>query len=152
MVESVPIYVMLNPNSGEHLLTSKKNEYDKLQVAGWVGEGIAFYGYSKPVVGCTKIYRIFNPNANMGDHHYTKSVGEINKRLVDGWSWDFNRNAVFYAKGDITIYKLFNRPTGRHHYTRKLGEANKLVAAGWENEGTAWYGANSDDVAAVLKE
>ena len=152
VVESVPIYVMLNPNSGEHLLTSKKNEYDKLQVAGWVGEGIAFYGYSKPVVGCTKIYRIFNPNANMGDHHYTKSVGEINKRLVDGWSWDFNRNAVFYAKGDITIYKLFNRPTGRHHYTRKLGEANKLVAAGWENEGTAWYGANSDDVAAVLKE
>ena len=146
LVESVPIYVMLNPNSGEHLLTSKKNEYDKLQVAGWVGEGIAFYGYSKPVAGCTKIYRIFNPNANMGDHHYTKSVGEINKRLVDGWSWDFNRNAVFYAKGDITIYKLFNRPTGRHHYTRKLGEVNKLVAAGWENEGTAWFGAKEGDV------
>ena len=152
MVESVPIYVMLNPNSGEHLLTSKKNEYDKLQNVGWKGEGIAFYGYSRPVVGCTKIYRIFNPNANMGDHHYTKSVGEINKRLVDGWSWDFNRKAVFYAKGDITVYKLFYRPTGRHHYTIKTGEVNNLVSMGWENEGTAWFGAKEGALEELAEE
>ena len=152
MIGAVPIYLLFNENTGEHLLTASKGEYDKLQPIGWTGEGIGFYGYKKPIEGGDKIYRIFNPNVEGGDHHYTKSLGEARKRVAEGWQWDFGGNAVFYALGDIQVNKLFYRPTGRHHYTRKQGEVNKLVQGGWENEGIAWYGAKEDDMAVILKE
>ena len=153
MITAIPIYILYNKNSGEHLLTSKINEYNKLPAHGWKQEGIAFYAYDKPVVGGTPIYRIFNPKHPGGDHHYTKSLGEANKRISEGWRWDFGGKPVFYGLGDVTVYKLYNKYGNfRHHYTRKKGEYDKLGKLGWIQEGVAWMAAKEGDQAELLDE
>ena len=151
LVESVPIYIMYNPNSGEHLFTSKLGEYNKLEKVGWKKEGIAFYAYTQPVEEGTPIYRVFNPNAPGGDHHYTKSVSEVNKLVGVGWRKDNKGEPVFYAKGDVVVYKLYNKGNGRHHYTQKKRENDKLVQIGWIGEGIAWYAAKLGESAEATK-
>ena len=153
VVDSVPIYIMYNKNSGEHLFTSSLGEYNKLEKVGWKKENVAFYAYKVPVVDGAPIYRVYNPNAKGGDHHYTKSLGEANKLVKNlGWKWDNGGRPVFYAKGDVTVYKLYNKCNGRHHYTRKQGEYNKLSKAGWVAEGIAWYATIEGDSAEPLDE
>ena len=147
VLTSEKIYIMYNPNSGEHLFTSKLGEYDKLEKVGWIKEGVSFYAYTKNVVGSSAIYRVYNPNAPGGDHHYTKSLSEVNKLVKLGWKRDNQGKPVFFAKGDVIVYKLYNKGNGRHHYTRKKGENDKLVRLGWVGEGIAWYATNEGDSA-----
>ena len=139
LVESIPIYILYNPNSGEHLFTSKRGEYDKLEKVGWKKEGEAFYSYAEKVEDAAAIYRVYNPNVKGGDHHYTKSVGEVNKLVKLGWKKDNGGKPVFYTKGEVIVYKLYNKGNGRHHYTKKKAENDKLVKLGWVGEGIAWY-------------
>ena len=133
------IYIVYNPNSGEHLFTHKMGEYNKLEKLGWKKEGVAFKNYSTAVKDSEAIYRLYNPNVKGGDHIYTKSLGEGNKLVKLGWRWDNSGKAMFYARGKVIVYKLYNKKTGRHHYTRKKGEVDKLSKTGWRNEGVAWY-------------
>ena len=147
IIEASNIYIMYNPNSGEHLFTSKEGEYDKLEKVGWKKEGTAFYAYTTEVEDSVAIYRVYNPNAIGGDHHYTKSLGEVNKLVKAGWKKDNQGKPVFYAKGDVVVYKLYNKGNGRHHYTRKKAENDKLVKLGWIGEGIAWYATIEGDTA-----
>ena len=133
------VYRLYNRNTSEHLLTSKYNEYISLSNKGWKQEGWTFEAYgSNKAEGLKPVYRLYNPNAKGGDHHYTKSKAEMNKLVKKGWKADYNGKPVFYCKGDKTTYKLYDKNSGRHHYTPKKAEADKLVKLGWKNEGVAW--------------
>ena len=151
-VDSVKIYILYNKNTGEHLLTSKENEYNKLGDKGWKQEGLSFYAYNKPVKDGVPIYRVYNPSAYGGDHYYTKSEKELELLVKVGWKKDFRGNPVFYGLGDVPVYKAFNFQNGRHHFTRKKGEYDKLGQLGWEQEGTAWMAAKEGDQAEVLED
>ena len=134
------IYRVYNRYTGEHLFTSKEIEYKKLGNLGWIREGSAFDAYSedeKPD-DAVAVYRLYNPNAKGGDHHYTVSTSEKDKLVKAGWLVDFNGEAAFYVSGGITVYKMYNESSGTHHYTPKEGERKNMEKAGWITEGTAW--------------
>ena len=75
--DTVPMYRLYNPNSGEHFYTGSEAERDMLTDVGWNYEGI---GWFAPTGSGEPVYRTYNPNA--GDHHYTMSWDEV-EMLVD---------------------------------------------------------------------
>nr|WP_200849505.1 hypothetical protein [Enterococcus sp. CSURQ0835] len=77
------VYRMYNPNAGDHHYTAEKNEKDWLRYTqGWEYEGI---GWHTPIVGGIPVYRLYNPNAKTGAHHYTLSAGERDALKKVGW-------------------------------------------------------------------
>ena len=138
------IYRIYNIHTGEHLFTSSRKEHDKLVVEGgvvgnpWWSEGASCMVYSEDESKDKPVYRIFNPNVEGGDHHYTSSKKEAEKCVKKGWKWDFGGKPAFYTGGDKEGYRLYNKNDGRHHYTFKQGEKNKLVKLGWVDEGKSW--------------
>ena len=138
--DPIIVYRVYNRYTGEHLFTSKESEYNKLGNLGWIKEDEAFNAYSedeKPD-DAVAVYRLYNPNAKGGDHHYTKSYSEAEKLVGKGWKWDSNAKPLFYAKGETEVYRLYNKTNGRHHYTPKEGEIKNMKKTGWITEGIAW--------------
>lgn len=69
----VPVYRFYNPNSGEHHYTSRSHEVEDLVKAGWTKEMVAWYS---PAHSTTPVYRLYNPNKNAFNHHFTISSEE----------------------------------------------------------------------------
>lgn len=136
-------YRLYNPNTGEHLITGKLKEYNKLGDLGWEQEGAAFDGYSKEdkPSGAIAVYRLYNPNGlnGNGDHHYTSKIGERDKLIKNGWILDNNGEPNFYVEGECPVYRLYNSLSGAHHYTPKKSEYEKLTKIGWIEEKIGWY-------------
>ena len=134
-VETVPMYRLYNPNSGEHFYTGSAQERDHLVSLGWHYEGIA---WDAPVNGGLHIHRLYNPNN--GDHHYTGSQEEVDNLVAVGWNYEgvaWNTPAT-----GIPVYRLFNpnADCGSHHYTTSVEERVQLSLLGWHYEGVAWNG------------
>jgi len=129
---SVDMYRMYNPNSGEHFYTSKASERDSLVSSGWKYEGT---GWSAPASG-NAVYRLYD--ANSGDHFYTVNADEKNALTAGGWSYE---GIGWYSGGSVPVYRAYNpnAKAGSHNYTTNKGENNALVANGWKDEGIAWY-------------
>ncbi|WP_159722313.1 hypothetical protein [Enterococcus sp. CSURQ0835] len=132
--ETLDVYRLYNPNSGEHFYTKATIERNALTKVGWQLEGNAWKAYSNGI----PVYRVYNPNA--GDHHYTTSKSEVNMLVAHGWHDEgvsFNSS----AQKDQPIYRLYNPNTkaGAHHYTKDLNEKNSLASLGWKYEGVSWY-------------
>ena len=134
-IDTVAMYRLYNPNSGEHFYTGSTEERDALVAVGWNYEGVA---WNAPVIG-TPVYRLYNPNA--GDHHYTMSADEV-EMLVDlGWHYEgVAWNSA--SANDIPLFRLYNpnAETGNHHYTSSIEERDWLVDLGWILEGIGWFG------------
>ena len=63
-------------------LSKELLEKETLEKAGWAYEGIGWYSDDAKAV---PLYRLYNPNAKAGAHHYTTSESET-KALIDaGW-------------------------------------------------------------------
>lgn len=86
---SVQMYRVYNPNSGEHFYTQNVAEKNNLVSKGWRYEGI---GWNGPTSG-NPVYRLYNPNA--GDHHYTLNANEKNNLVSKGWRYE---GLAWYAK------------------------------------------------------
>ncbi|RBR27478.1 KxYKxGKxW signal peptide domain-containing protein [Enterococcus cecorum] len=134
--KAVQLYRAYNPNSGEHLYTANKAEYDHLVKLGWHGEGNAWKAADKG----TPVYRLYNPNS--GEHFYTTSKFEYDSVAKAGWN---KEGVAFYsdAKRGVEVYRLFNpnaKGAGSHHYTTSAGERDSLMAKGWKYENIAFYG------------
>ena len=137
-IETVPMYRLYNPNSGEHFYTGSIEERDNLVTAGWHYEGIA---WNAPVSGGTPIHRVFNPNS--GDHHYTASQEEIDNLVSVGWIYEgVAWNSAHPTSETVPQYRLYNpnADCGSHHYTGSEEERDFLVSLGWHYEGIGWYG------------
>lgn len=134
--ESLTMYRLYNPNSGEHFYTSNKEERDDILDAGWNDEGIAWYA---PMKSNSPVYRLYNENG--GEHHYTLSIEERDSLISAGWK---DEGIGWYSSDnqDIPLYRLYNSNAyaNNHHYTTSPQEQQDLVDAGWTYEGIAWYG------------
>ncbi|MDO4622709.1 MAG: hypothetical protein Q4B22_07130 [Eubacteriales bacterium] len=133
--DTVAMYRMYNPNSGEHFYTASEGEKDSLVNAGWFCEGT---GWAGPSSSNTPVYRMYNPNA--GDHHYTTSAGERDHLVSVGWNYE---GIGWYSSDESTmpVYREYNpnAVTGAHNYTTNVQEDSMLVNAGWKAEGIGWY-------------
>ena len=134
--DSVTMYRLYNPNSGEHFYTSSRGERNVLISAGWNDEGI---GWTAPSFSDTPVYRLYNRNA--GEHHYTADLAERNNLINNGWldegiGWysDDNRGVPLYRQYNPNSY------ANNHNYTTSRAENNWLVSIGWRAEGIGWYG------------
>ena len=138
--DSMIMYRLYNPNSGEHFYTSSVGEKNVLTSAGWNYEGEAWVA---PKSSNTPVYRLYNSNS--GEHHYTTSEGEKNNLVSIGWN---DEGIGWYSNDSQTtpLYRLYNpnakgpQEAGAHHYTTSAAERDSLVAAGWNSEGIGWYG------------
>ncbi|MGI6116951.1 MAG: Ada metal-binding domain-containing protein [Bilifractor sp.] len=143
--ESVYMYRMYNPNSGEHFYTASVAERNHLYLVGWNYEGI---GWNAPKSSKTPVYRLYNPNA--GDHHYTTSVTERNQLVACGWNYE---GIGWYSddKHEVPLYRQYNpnARTGTHNYTTSAAERDGLVALGWHDENIGWYGTHEGPNQAV---
>ena len=135
IVESVPMFRLYNPNSGEHFYTKSTEERDNLKKLGWQYEGIGWYA---PSSSNTPVYRLYNPNG--GDHHYTVSVNERDMLKKAGWKYE----GIGWYSDDAMGVKVLreynpNATSGSHNFTTSETEHQNLVKLGWRDEGTAWY-------------
>lgn len=131
--DSVALYRLYNPNSGEHFYTYDTNEKQHLVTVGWRYESIAWH---TSLIG-DPVYRVYNPNS--GDHHYTTQQQEVNHLVSVGWRAE---GISFYSTGAKEILRVYNpnAKTGTHHYTFNAGEKQALVNQGWHDEGVGFYG------------
>ncbi|GHU63918.1 hypothetical protein FACS189418_8120 [Clostridia bacterium] len=159
--ELVPVFRIYNPNSGEHLYTTNKVEYNHLAQIGWQGEGLVWYApaydtvvkdsiWYKYSVESTLVYRLYNRYS--GEHIYTKDRSEVDQLVKLGWN---DEGVAWYSgppDGPIAgdrIYRLYNPnargvyEAGAHLYTENFLEKEALSAQGWLYEGTGWHGASS---------
>ncbi|WP_314581713.1 GH25 family lysozyme [Enterococcus gilvus] len=129
---SIQMYRVYNPNSGEHFYTQNVAEKNNLVSMGWRYEGI---GWNGPTSG-NPVYRLYNPNA--GDHHYTLHAYEKDNLIKKGWRYE---GISWYSGGPNALHRLYNpnAKAGSHHYTLNTNEKNNLVKHGWRYEGLAWY-------------
>ena len=133
---SVTMYRLYNPNSGEHFYTSSEGERNSLINVGWNYEGI---GWTAPSFSDTPVYRLYNRYA--GEHHYTTSLDERNALINIGW---LDEGIGWYsddARG-VPLYRQYNpnEYANNHNYTTSLTENNYLVSLGWQAENIGWYG------------
>lgn len=129
---SIQMYRVYNPNSGEHFYTHNVAEKNNLVSKGWRYEGI---GWNGPTSG-NPVYRLYNPNA--GDHHYTLHAYEKDNLIKKGWRYE---GISWYSGGPNALHRLYNpnAKAGSHHYTLNTNEKKNLVKHGWRYEGLAWY-------------
>ena len=133
--ETLKMYRLYNPNSGEHFYTGFTSEKNHLVEVGWKDEGIAWHA---PLTG-NPVYRLYNPNS--GDHHYTMSYVESQNLIQKGWK---DEEIGWYSDVNETIplYRLYNpnAKVGTHHYTTNINERANLIKVGWQDEEIGWYG------------
>lgn len=130
------VYRAYNANSGAHLYTISRNEFNKLTKLGWYSEGIAWKAAQQGV----PVYRLYNPNT--GEHFYTKNKVEYDLVGKKGWRQE---GVAFYSDSEfgVPVFRLFNpnaKGAGSHHYTLNTHERDVLVKAGWKYELVAFYG------------
>lgn len=141
--ETVTVYRLYNPNTGEHFYTQSPTERSSLVSAGWQYEGV---GWTAPAFSSTLVYRLYNSYVAGGDHHYTSSTVERDSLVKVGWKWESAVTNGWYSAastdyGAVKVYRLYNpnADTGTHHYTTSAVERLKLASDGWSYEGVAWY-------------
>lgn len=128
------MYRMYNPNTGEHVFTTDKNEYTYQTTQGpWNAEGQAWVAPSEG----RQMYRLYNPNAD--DHHYTSSQKEYDYLASVGWQKEGPKwnSAEKDDDGAILIHRLYNpnaEKAGAHHYTMDTREKDYLDGIGWNVE------------------
>lgn len=134
---TVALYRLYNPNSGEHFYTQALVEKDYLANIGWDYEGIGWYS---PTSSNIPVYRLYNPNA--GDHHYTKNKEEKDELSKIGWKYE---GIGFYSLPDnqgVKVYREYNpnaKMAGAHNYTTNKVENDYLISIGWLDEGIGWW-------------
>ena len=129
-LDTVEMYRLYNPNSGEHFYTANPDEQGMLINLGWRDEGT---GWIAPNMSNTPVYRLYNPNA--GEHHYTTDAGERDSLVAVGWNdegigWYSYEGFGWYADGDRML------PLQR--YTTDEYERAILMSAGWRDAGNGW--------------
>ncbi len=132
------VYRAYNPNSGDHLYTMSKDEFNYVVDKGWKNEAVAYAGYDWSTV---PIYRIYNPNS--GEHMFTTSQDEYFALYEATWIPEgISFGAAEQTMNTQAVYRAFNpnaKGPGSHLFTKNASEIQHLVNLGWKNEGTAYF-------------
>ncbi len=134
-IETVKLYRIYNPKSGEHLYTTDAREQKYLVSKGWHDEGYMDAVETSDV----PVYRVYNPKS--GEHHYTSDKVERSYLTKHGWK---DEGIAFYSadrESGVPVYRLYKagKGIGNHHYTVSKTEKNYLTRHGWSDEGIGWY-------------
>lgn len=81
--EGVAIYRLYNRYSGDHAYSTDLEEIVEMTAQGWVNEGVKLLGGDG-----APVYRLFNPNAETGTHHYTTGERERDALVNLGWRYE----------------------------------------------------------------
>ncbi len=86
LASATPVYRFYMPLTGDHFYTTSAQERDNLIAANNVYEGIGWYSDSDKT---TPVYRLYNPTAFVGSHHYTINEEEVWALLSTGvWQYE----------------------------------------------------------------
>ena len=85
-----PVYRLYNRYvpGGDHHYTTDENEYNELGKQGWIKEGYSWCAIDNLDDWFdvqTPVYRLYNPNASSGAHHYTTDAAERDALVEAGW-------------------------------------------------------------------
>ena len=133
--QTVGVYRLYNPRSGEHFYTADGGEKNNLVSRGWYDEGTAWFA----VTGSkAPVYRMHNPAS--GEHHYTTDANERKVLVSRGWRAE---GVLCYASeggAGVEVYRQFNSraSVGAHNFTTSKQENDNLVRSGWKGEGVAF--------------
>ena len=134
-LETLNVYRLYNPNSGEHFYTTTTRERESLVKAGWRYEGIGWM--SSRQATSQPVYRLYNPNA--GDHHYTLDQKERAALIGLGWK---DEGIGWYGDpyGGVKILRSYNpnAKAGAHNFTDSEIEYGALDQIGWKSEGLSF--------------
>ncbi len=87
-----PIHRVYNPETGEHHYSGSMKEIEDLMDHGWKYEGVAWNSAPPTVIPRFRTdipqYRVYNPNATVGSHHYTGSWDEVEDLVDQGWEYE----------------------------------------------------------------
>ena len=138
--ETITMWRLYNPYTGEHFYTADKSEYEFLGTIGWIQEDVAWIA---PAEG-EEVYRLYNPFTS--DHHYTMNAEERDKLVALGWNYEGVGWRSASKETGVPLQRLFNpyEIIGTHHYTTSLEERDQMVENGWVYEGTAWYAVSAE--------
>lgn len=133
--ETVAVYRVYNPNSGEHFYTTSTVERDNCLANGWNDENIGWYA---PAANGVQVYRLYN--AIGGEHHYTLSAVERDNLVANGWTEEAN-GWTSDPNETVALLRQYNPNefANNHNYTTSQFEHDSLIGLGWNNEGIAWY-------------
>lgn len=129
-VASPTVYRVLNPKTGEHLITTNPGERDSLVGSGWKDEGARFRSAEQ-----VSVYRLFD--TDHGKHMYTASIAEANALIDSGWVYE-GIGAFGVKEGGVPVYRLYNRSNGDHLFTVDENEKRVCLENGWSYEGIGW--------------
>lgn len=74
--------VCITDGRGVYFYTADVCERNGLEEQGWKYEG---EGWQAPAASQTPVYRLYNPYASSGDHHYTMDAAERDALVAAGW-------------------------------------------------------------------
>lgn len=141
----VPVYRLLNTQSGSHLYTISAAERDSVvrNIAQFRYEGVAFFVSPAERPGLSPVYRFFN--AGNTAHFYTLSEAEKNYIAASLPSLRYEGPAWYAqtgpAEGALPMYRFVNPVTGVHFFTGNPDERDFVIAnnPALQYEGTAYY-------------
>lgn len=77
---------LYNPNAGDHHYTTNYDESLYLNSEGWFNDAMTFTAADKDEdENAAPVYRVYNPNAVTGSHHFTLSATERDNLIKAGW-------------------------------------------------------------------
>lgn len=88
LISVVPISNATNQDNNYKIISNNEIEYTKeynLVKLGWIYEGISWYSADSKQQA---IYRLYNPNAQTGTHHFTAKLSEKNQLVSAGWIYE----------------------------------------------------------------
>ena len=137
-INSIPVYRMYNPKTGEHLYTADAYEVSVIyKTQGWGFEGVGWYTIESGI----PVYRLYSPKFD--NHLYTSDKNEMSI-ITSQYGWVFDNiingvpQPVMYSDGDTEIYRLYNpAQNDQHHLTTDKNEYNIIPQWGWRQEGVA---------------
>ncbi|MBR4493890.1 MAG: hypothetical protein IKP14_04200 [Clostridiales bacterium] len=125
--DTIEMYRLYNPNSGEHFYTSDWNERWMLIDLGWNDEGI---GWIAPNMTNVSVYRLYNQYG--GEHHYTTSIAERDALVAAGWN---DEGIGWYSYEGVGWYMDEARTYPMEQYTTNNFERAVYLSAGWRDGG-----------------
>ena len=136
-VQTIPMYRLFNPHSGEHFYTRDTGERDNLRRIGWNYEGV---GWQAPTSG-DPVYRLYN--RYNGEHFYTLNAKERDSITKQGWKYEGIGWYSYKGANAIPVSRLYSKRVNWHHYTLDENEKKVITKQGWVYEGVGWYAVGS---------
>jgi len=116
------------------------NEVNMLKGKGWRYEGISWQSG-----GSTPVYRLYNPNAKTGTHHFTVHTSERDNLRRKGWRYE---GVAFYSGSSkpesITKFTVWYTASDNADAVHNISKGTKLFNT--EAEAMTWIDSYADNL------